>query len=124
MPNFSTDFSNFFSKISRYDSPVILPSIKIKLPTSDDEKQPQHLTLPPPPCLTVGMVHSGPNSPLAERHTMILPSDPKRLNLLSSGQSTLFQKPKGFSRWFLAYSKRFASICLIYIRFVTSDMFI
>ena len=46
-PNFSTDFSKLFSKISRYDLPTILPSIKIKLPTSDDEKQAQHLTLPP-----------------------------------------------------------------------------
>ena len=83
MPNFSTDFSKLFSKISRYDSPVILPSIKIKSSTHDDEKQAQYLTLPPP-CLTVGMVHSGPNSSLGKRHTTTFPSDPKRLNLLSS----------------------------------------
>ena len=31
MPNFSTDFRKLFSKISRYDPPVISPSIKIKL---------------------------------------------------------------------------------------------
>ena len=98
MLNFSTNFSKLFSKISRYDSPVILSLIKIKLPLPDDDKQPQHLTLPSP-CLTMGMVHSDSNSSLGERHTMTFPSDKKRLNLLSSDQSTLFQKPKGFSRY-------------------------
>ena len=97
MPNFSTDFSKLLTKISRYDSPVILSSIKIKLPRPDDGKQPQHLTLLPS-CLTAGMVHLGPNSSLAECHTLTFPSDPERLNLLSSDQSTLFQKSKGFSR--------------------------
>ena len=97
MPNFSTDFIKLFSKISQYDSPVILPLIKIKLPTPGDEKQVQHLTLSPL-CLTVGMVHSDSNSSLGERHNMTFPSDSKRLNLLSSNQSILFQKSKGFSR--------------------------
>ena len=91
MPNFSADFSKLFFKISQYDSPVMLPSITIKLPTHDNEKQLQHLTLPPP-CLTVGMVHSDSNSSLGKRHTMTLLSNPKRSNLLSSDQIILFRK--------------------------------
>ena len=105
MPNFFTDFSKLFSKIFQYEVPGILPSIKIKLLTPDAEKQPKHLTLPPP-CLTVDMVHSNSNFSLGQRYTMTFPSDPKRLNLLSSDQRILFHKSKGFSRWVLAYSKR------------------
>ena len=41
-------------------------SVKIKLLTSDDEKQSQHLTFPAA-CLTVAMLHWDPNSSLAER---------------------------------------------------------
>ena len=86
--NFFIDSNNFFCKISRYTSPVMFPSIKTRFPTPHDEKQPQHFTFPPP-YFTVGTVYFGSSSSFGIRHTMTLPSDPNRLNLLSSVHNTL-----------------------------------
>ena len=80
----------FFCKISRYTSPVMFPSIKTRFSTPHDEKQPQHFTFPPP-YFTVGTVHFGSSSSFGVRHTITLPSDPNRLNLLSSVHNTLSQ---------------------------------
>ena len=65
----------------------MFPSIKTRFPTPDDEKEPQHFTFPPP-CLTVGTVHLGSNASCGVRQTLTLPSDPNKLNLLSSAYST------------------------------------
>ena len=86
--NFFIDSNKFFCKISRYTSPVMLPSIKTRFPTTHDEKQPQHFTFLPP-YFTVGTVHFGSSSSFGVRHTITLPSDPDRLNLLSSVHNTL-----------------------------------
>ena len=65
----------------------MFPLIKTRFPTSDDEIQPQNFTFPPP-YLTVGTVHLGSNASCGVRPTMTLPSDPNKLNLLSSVHST------------------------------------
>ena len=112
MFNLFADCNKFFCNISRYSSPIMFPSINTKLPMPDDEKHPQHLTFPPP-CFTVGTVHLGSSSSLVDRQTMTFPSDPNKLNLLSSDQITLFQKPRGFSRYVRAYSSRFQRFVLL-----------
>ena len=88
--NFFIGSDKFFCKISRYTSPVMFPSIKTRFSTPHDEKQPQHFTFPPP-YFTVGTVHFGSSSSFGVRHTITLPSDPNRLNLLSSVHNTLSQ---------------------------------
>ena len=110
--NFFADCRKFFCHISRYSSAVIFPSIKMRLPTPDNEKHPQYLTFPPP-CFTVGTVHFGSKSSFDVRQTIIFPSEPNELNLLSSDQITLFQNPRGFSRYTLAYSRRLARLTLL-----------
>ena len=87
---FFIDSNKFFCKISRYTSPVMFPSIKTRFPTPHDEKQPQHFTFPPP-YFKVGTVHFGSSSSFGVYHTITLPSDPNRLNLLSSVHNTLSQ---------------------------------
>ena len=52
------DGSRFLSRMSRYISPFILPSIIWSLPVPDAEKQP-HTTMVPPPNFTAGMVFLG-----------------------------------------------------------------
>ena len=88
--NFFIDSNKFFCKISRYTSPVLFPSIKTRFSTPHDEKQPQYFTFPPPH-FTVGTVHFEPSSSFGVRHTITLPSDSHRLNLLSSVHNTLSQ---------------------------------
>ncbi len=56
--SFLVDGSRFLSRMSRYISPFILPSIIWSLPVPLAEKQPQTMMLPPPN-LTVGMVFLG-----------------------------------------------------------------
>ena len=112
MFNFFADCNIFFCNIPQCSSRVSFPSINTKLPTLDDEKHPQHLTFPPP-CFTVGTIHLGSSSSLVDRQTMTFPSDPNKLNLLSSNQITLFQKPRGFSRYVRAYSSRFPLLALL-----------
>ena len=65
----------------------MFPSIKKRFPTPDDEIQHQRLTFPPL-CLTVGTVHLGSNASCGVHQTIILPSDPNKLNLLSLVHST------------------------------------
>ena len=65
----------------------MLLSIKTRFPTPDDETQPQHFTFPLP-CLTVGTVHLRSNAFRGVRQTITFPSDPNKLNLLSSVNST------------------------------------
>ena len=93
----------------------LLPSVKIKLPTPDDEKQPQ--------ALDIAYHHVGQwvwctwvqNSSLGERHTTTFPSDPERLNLHLSDEINLFQKSKGLTLdKFFIILQAFASIYLIY----------
>ena len=112
MFNFFADCNKFFCNISRYSSPVMFPSINTKLPTPDDKKHPQHLTFLRA-CFTVGTVRLGSSFSLVARQTMAFPSDPNKLNSLSSDQITLFQKPRGFSRYFRAYSSRFPRFALL-----------
>ena len=112
MFNFFVDCNKFFCNISRYSSPVMFPSINTKLPTPDDEKHPQHLTFPLL-CFTVDTVHLGSSSSMVDHQTMTFPSDPNKLNLLSSDQITLFQKLRGFSRYVRAYSSRFPRFALL-----------
>ena len=65
----------------------MFPLIKTRFPTADDEKEPQHFTFPPP-CLTVETVHLESNTSFDIRQTITLPSDPNKLNLLSSVHTT------------------------------------
>ena len=106
MFNYFVDCQKFFCNISRYSSPVMFPSINTKLPKPDDEKHRQHLTFALA-CLPVVSVHLG------WPQTMTFPSDPNKLNLLSSDQITLFQKARGFSRYVRAYSNRFPRFALL-----------
>ena len=90
----------------------MFPSINTKLPTPNDEKHPQHLTFPSP-YFTVGTVHLGSSFSLADSQIMTFPSDPNKLNLLSSDYITLSQKPRGFSRYVRAYSSCFPRFALL-----------
>ena len=58
-------------------------SIKTRFSTPDDEKEPQHFTFPPL-CLSVGTMHLRSNASCGVRQTITIPSDPNKLNLLSS----------------------------------------
>ena len=85
--SFFTDSNKFLCKISRLTSPDMFSSIRTRFPTLDDEKEPQHFTFPPP-CLMVGTVYLESNASCGVRQTITLPSDPNKLNLLSSVHST------------------------------------
>ena len=89
----------------------MFPSIKTRFPTPDGETQLQPFTFPPPRS-TVGTVHLGSNACCGVCQTIILPSDPKNLNLLSSVHSTRSQKHRGCSRYFFAYWIRFIRLVL------------
>lgn len=65
--------------------------MKTECPTPDAEKQPQIITLPPPCFTTVCRLHFL-NSSFGFHHTMVLLSDPKTLNLLSSQNMTSFHR--------------------------------
>ena len=65
--------------------------IRTRFPTLDDEKEHQHFTFPPL-CLTVGTVYLESNASCGVRQTITLPSDPSKLNLLSSVHSIWSQK--------------------------------
>ena len=110
--NFFVDCRKFFCNISRYSPAVIFPSIKTRLPMPGNEKHPQHLTFPPS-CFTVGTVHFGSRSSFVVRQTMIFPSEPNKLNLLSSDHIPLFKKSRGFSRYTRAYSRRLVRLTLL-----------
>ena len=86
--------------------------MKSRVPTPAVEKQPQHLTFPPA-CFTVGTVHFGSNSSFGIRQTITFPSDPNKLNLLSSDHKMLSQKPGGFSRYVLANAIRLPRLTLL-----------
>ena len=78
-----TDCNRLLSRISRYIVHVIFSLINTKMPTTDDGKHSQHITLPPP-YLIVGIVHLILNSSLDLRQTITFLSDLNKLNLLSS----------------------------------------
>ena len=89
----------------------MFPSMKTRFTTPDDEIQPQHFTFPPP-CLTVRTAHLGSNASCGICQTITLPSDPNKLNLLSSVHSTWSQKHRGCSRYFFAYWIHFIRLAL------------
>ncbi|GBN68267.1 hypothetical protein AVEN_61637-1 [Araneus ventricosus] len=67
-----------------------MPSINTKLPSPDADMHP-HIRTPPPPYLTAPTKFLGLSSLFFLFHTIIRPSEPKMLNLLSSPNKTLFQ---------------------------------
>ena len=103
---------NSFVKYHDTRCPGIFPLMKTRVPTPAVEKQPQHLTFTPA-CFTVGTVHFGSNSSVGIRRTITFPSDPNKLNLLSSDHKMLFQKPGGFSRYVLANAIRLPRLTLL-----------
>ena len=79
-----------FLSIDTYWMASILPKTRISRPVPREVTTAQTVTLPPP-CFTFLLVNMGSNaSPSLLRHQN-LPSEPKRLNLLSSEKATSAQ---------------------------------
>ena len=108
---------NFFVKY--HDKP--LPSIKTRFPTPDDEKEPQHFTFSPP-CLTVGTVHLGSNASCSVGQTITVPSDPNKLNLLSSVHKHLIPEAQRLLSIFFCILDTFHPISFVNVRFFSSNM--
>ena len=89
----------------------MFPSIKRRFPTPDGEIKSQHFTFPSR-CSTLGTVHLGSNAFWGVRQIITLPSDPNKLNWLSSVHSTWSQKHRGYSRYFFAYWIHFIRLVL------------
>ncbi|GBN56799.1 hypothetical protein AVEN_53953-1 [Araneus ventricosus] len=65
-----------------------MPSINTKLPSPDADMH-LHTRTPPPPYLTVPTKFLGLSSSFFLLHTIVRPSEPKMLNLLSSARGTM-----------------------------------
>jgi len=78
-----------------------MPSMKCSLPTPCELIQPQAIKLPQP-CFTVGTRFLASYSSFGRRQTYCLPSEPKRLILVSSDHNIWSQKLTGFITWSLA----------------------
>src|SRR5436305_9650085 len=92
---------NSSSKISRYSSPSILPSILQYFPIPNEPIQPHTIT-EPPPNFTVGLICCGCKDKFGSLQHHSLPSEPKIKNLLSSDHTTFHQSSMVQLRYFLA----------------------
>ena len=104
----------FCSSISQYMVEFMLPSMKCNSPTPNALMQPQTMSFSPP-CLTVGMVQTSWYSSPGYHHTCLTPSEPNKLILVSSDQSTFFQKVMPFVDIFAENWYRFL-LCRVFRR--------
>ena len=79
-----------FKKVTIHIGIITVPFIRTRGPTPSDENIPQAIT-EPPPNFTDFFTHLGLSLSPVTRRTYCLPSDPTKLNLLSSLKCTLSQ---------------------------------
>ena len=89
-PSFWMEGIMLCCSISQYMLEFMFPSMKCNSPLPAALMQPQTMTFPPP-CLTVGMAHLSLYSSPGRCHACLRPSEPNKLNFISSDHRTWFQ---------------------------------